>query len=237
MIRGELANSLDHDPDFRWRGESVTRVENLSDIVFALALGMIIFPASIPESYDELIRYLMTIIPATASFAVLVSIWHDHFTFFRRYGLADRRIMFLNVVLLFVVLFIAFPLRFVFDSLFAFFMMAVNGNFELAERIGMDFERSGQILALFGLGFMIVHLLFLMMHRHVLKKQTLLDLAASETVMTQRSTFFHLWTALLSALTAALAYFTFLNGFAGFILCATWILDPLAKRRYRLPKS
>ena len=38
MIRGEIARHLDHDPHFQWRGESVTRIENLSDIVLILAV-------------------------------------------------------------------------------------------------------------------------------------------------------------------------------------------------------
>jgi len=76
MLRGEIAKGLDHDPNFRWRGESVTRIENLSDIVFALALGMIISAAVVPQSYNELKLYLVSIIPATLAFATLVGIWH-----------------------------------------------------------------------------------------------------------------------------------------------------------------
>ena len=95
MLRGEIAKGLDHDPNFRWRGESVTRIENLSDIVFALALGMIISAAVVPQSYDELKLYLISIIPATLAFSTLIGIWHTHFTFFRRYGVADKRIIFL----------------------------------------------------------------------------------------------------------------------------------------------
>ena len=39
-------------------------------------------------------------------------IWHQHNLFFRRYGLQDAWTTFLNCVLLFVVLFYVFPLKF-----------------------------------------------------------------------------------------------------------------------------
>ena len=48
MIRRALKTHLDQDPYFQWRGDSVTRIENLSDIVFALALGMLVSSSSPP---------------------------------------------------------------------------------------------------------------------------------------------------------------------------------------------
>ena len=58
MLRGELIKSdglgLDNDPNFRWRGQAVTRIENLSDIVFALALGMLITTADPLRTFDDL---------------------------------------------------------------------------------------------------------------------------------------------------------------------------------------
>jgi hypothetical protein len=59
----------------------------------------------------------VSIIPIAAGFAMLVSIWNDHFLFFRRYALADGVIITLNTALLLLILYIAYPLRFVFDSL------------------------------------------------------------------------------------------------------------------------
>ena len=55
-MRTELAKHLDHDPHFEWRGQSVTRLENLSDIVFALALGMLLLTGAPPATFDELIE-------------------------------------------------------------------------------------------------------------------------------------------------------------------------------------
>lgn len=197
MLRGEIAKGLDHDPNFRWRGQAVTRIENLSDIVFALALGIIISAAVIPQTYDDLRGYLISIIPATAAFAVLIGIWHAHFTFFRRYGVVDKKIIILNAILLFVVLYLAYPLRFAFESFFAF-VLARGGDMSRIDMMQLDFSRSGNILGFFGLGFMVVHLIYILMHRHVLSKRDLLDLSATETLITKQSIFYHNGVAFLA---------------------------------------
>ena len=72
----------------------MTRIENLSDIAFALALGMLISGVDAPQSFEDLIRFLIYIIPAALGFAILLQVWTAHYTFFRRYGVADKRITF-----------------------------------------------------------------------------------------------------------------------------------------------
>ncbi|MDA8708698.1 TMEM175 family protein [Hellea sp.] len=236
MLRGEIAKGLDHDPNFRWRGESVTRIENLSDIVFALALGMIIASAVIPQSYEDLKGYLFSIIPATAAFALLVGIWHAHFTFFRRYGVADKKIIILNAILLFVVLYLAYPLRFAFEALFAY-LLTLTGDSSRAIVLRLDYERSGNILGFFGFGFMVVHALYFFMYRHVLNKFALLELTETELQITRQSVFYHCGTAILAIVMGSLAYFTQLNGFAGFILTLSALIGVLGRRKYPVTKE
>ena len=112
MLRETIAQRLDHDPLFKWRGDHVTRIENLSDIVFALALGMLVSATSPPTNFSELGAHLLNIIPVAAGFGLLLNLWNAHFVYFRRYGLADGQTIFLNACLLLVVLFLAYPLRF-----------------------------------------------------------------------------------------------------------------------------
>ena len=92
-MRDTVAKHLDHDPDFEWRGQTVTRIENLSDIVFALALGMLLLTGTPPQTFAQLIQFLISIIPVAAGFFILFTIWNAHFVFFRRYGLADNQIV------------------------------------------------------------------------------------------------------------------------------------------------
>ena len=58
---------------------------------------------------------LLLVIP----FALLVWIWSEHNTFFRRFGMQDAYTVALNAALLFVVLLYVYPLKFMFDRLFA----------------------------------------------------------------------------------------------------------------------
>lgn len=228
---------LDHDPDFRWRGEAVTRIENLSDIVFALALGMLISAASPPQTFGDLKGFLVSIIPVTAAFAVLVGLWNHHFTFFRRYGVADSWIIFFNAVMLFVVLYLAYPLRFAFDSFFWFVVSFATGDYSaLAER-GLSFEASGVILGYFGAGFGFIHILFALMYRHALKKKELLSLSLPEQIITRQAIFVHLATVAITLFMGAAAYFTPLNGMAGFIMAFTGFIYMTAPKLYPLPQN
>ena len=106
-MRTEIAKHLDHDPNFEWRGQTVTRIENLSDIVFALALGMLLLTGTPPQTFSELITFLINIVPVAAGFLILFMIWNAHFVFFRRYGIADNTVVLLNALLLLMVLFFA----------------------------------------------------------------------------------------------------------------------------------
>ena len=51
-------------------------------------------------------------VPFALMFAMVCWIWYEHNLFFRRYGLQDPWTVFLNCVLLFVVLFYVYPLKF-----------------------------------------------------------------------------------------------------------------------------
>lgn len=49
----------------------MTGIENLSDIVFALAFGMLVSWAARPQTFTQLTNHLMTILPVAAGFFML----------------------------------------------------------------------------------------------------------------------------------------------------------------------
>lgn len=51
-------------------------------------------------------------------FGILFWVWYDHYRFFRRYGLDDGLTTTLTGVLLFIVLFYVYPMKFLFSTLF-----------------------------------------------------------------------------------------------------------------------
>ncbi|MEL6687111.1 MAG: hypothetical protein AAFP97_05790 [Pseudomonadota bacterium] len=234
MIREVVGQQLDHDPNFRWRGESVTRIENLSDIAFAVALGMIVSGVDAPSTFPELIRFLIFIIPAAACFAV--QIWTAHYTFFRRYGVADRTIIVLNAVLIFLILYMAYPLRFVFDSLFAWIIGASTGDVSRYVEIGvMSFETSGEILAIFGAIYAAVYVNLALMYRYIRTKHETLDLNAYESSQTDRDHIYYWLAAILCVVVSLVAWLTPLNGFAGFFLSFNGLIAAFLNKRYPLP--
>src|SRR6185295_14776646 len=130
------------DP-LRWRGHEVSRLEGFSDTVFAFALTLLVVALEVPHSYDKLME-LMKGFPAFAcSFALLIWIWSEHNTFFRRYGLQDAWTITLNAVLLFLVLFYVYPLKFMFESMFSQFLPGELG------RVHMDIYQLANMSAIY----------------------------------------------------------------------------------------
>ncbi|MFW6412793.1 MAG: TMEM175 family protein, partial [Oceanicaulis sp.] len=76
-------SNLRGEPHFRWRSPEVSRVENLSDIVFALVLTLAA-AQTIPASFADLANLWRDALALTACFALILTIWHTHHVFFRR---------------------------------------------------------------------------------------------------------------------------------------------------------
>lgn len=235
MIRGALDDfkGLDHDPDFRWRGTNVTRIENLSDIVFAIALGMLITGVDAPRTLLDLRTFLINIVPTALGFCVLLGLWNGHYTFFRRYGVADRTIIVLNAVLIFVVLFMAYPLRFAFDSLFGYVTTLLTGDYSRSQALGLrSFRDAAEIITYFSLFYAAAFAVFAKMQAHVLKKRAALALNAHELAITQQIHFARWGQCLLALLSAALAWFTPLGPAAAALLTLFRPIYWWAARRY-----
>lgn len=107
-----FSSSAAADPDFRWRGGDVTRLEALSDGVFAITISLLVITLEVPENFHALADLIAQLPVFLASFLVLMAAWRAHFLFFRRFGLDDGATQLLNAIFLFLVLFFAFPLKF-----------------------------------------------------------------------------------------------------------------------------
>lgn len=236
MIREHVAQARDHDPQFAWRTTEVLRLENLSDIVFALALGILVSAGSTIQTFSDLTGYLISIIPIAAGFAMLVSIWNDHFIFFRRYALADGRIIVLNTALLLLILYIAYPLRFVFDSLFGFILMQA-GQMDRIAAMEVGYRESGIILAFFAAGFGAIYVTIALMYVRALSLADELGLTAREKVLTRRTLYVHFARVAAAMIVVALSGFTPLNGFAGFALGLIWPFAAIAGALTPLPRD
>lgn len=202
-------------------------MENLSDIVFALSVGMLVSSAEVPRSFEEVQHFLIGIIPVTAGFAVWLSVWQSHFTYFRRYALADRTVVFLNALLLLLILFVAYPLRYVFDSLFAWVIRALTGDVALFAELGLANTppgRSGIIMGYFATGYALIAVLFAILYIHALTRSNRLELNRDERALTRRSIANYLTLTVVASTVAVLATYTPMSAFAGFFLFGSYVI-------------
>lgn len=149
-----------------------TRLEAFSDAVFGFALTLLVVALEVPDSFADLEAVLGGFVAFAASFAVLYWIWYEHQRFFRRHPLADGRTILLNALLLFVVLFYVYPLKFMFTFLSAVFFR-IGG-----ERMAITLEQSRTLLVVYGLGFAAVFTIFGLMYRHAAGRAGILGLTA-----------------------------------------------------------
>lgn len=204
---------------FLRRSHDISRLEAFSDAVFAFALTLLVVSLEVPKSYTELIS-LMSGFPAFAGcFAVLVGIWYEHNLFFRRYGLQDGYTVLLNSILLFVVMFYVYPLKFMFDSGFAhFFAWTGHGVHP------MSLAQLGRASAIYGLGFIAVFVMFALLYFHAYRKRESLGLTPLEVFNIKSYAGHHLVSVAVGLLVVLIAVaaprnYTFISPMA---FCVMW---------------
>jgi uncharacterized membrane protein len=150
---------------FRLRGREVSRVEAFSDVVFGFALTLIVVSLEVPQSFAELMQAMRGFPAFAICFAVLTWVWHCHHTFFTRYALNDGITIALNAVLLFVVLFYTYPMKFMFSM--------ITG-------VGRRGGDAPTLFLIYGLGFAGIFAVFVAMYLRAWAKRDELELNALE---------------------------------------------------------
>ena len=183
FTRGDsVETGRDVEDDFLWRGEGVSRLENLSDIVFAFALSFLVASTDVPENFAQLQESLIGFFALAFCFAILLLVWHSHYTFFRRYGLEDGRTVWLNAILLFLILLFVYPLRFV-----AHFQTdMLLGRFETGQDLAavLALDQIPELQLVYSGGYAAVFAIFALLYRHAGKLHRQLELTPVERVLT-----------------------------------------------------
>ena len=215
------------------RRHDISRLEAFSDAVFAFALTLLVVSLDVPSSYDELMKLMAGFVPFAASFALLSWIWYEHNIFFRKYGLQDPWTTALNAVLLFVVLFYVYPLKFLFTAMFTFFI-PVLGN-----RLAITPPQLARIFGIYGAGFVVLFSMFGMLYLQAYRKRHELQLTRLEVFDVRASGYAHLVSAgvgLLASLIALVAPppVSLFSGFTYFLMGpAHWFYGVYSGQRRR----
>jgi uncharacterized membrane protein len=186
MIRSHAARGPRVEKSgFRWRGTEVSRLEALSDAVFGFAITLLVVSLEVPTTFAELLDLLRGLPAFAASFAVLFLVWLNQYRFFRRYGLEDAATIWLNAVLLFVILFFVYPLKFVFQIVV---VMMLGPAWFPTRHLHGDVVTAAQaptMLELFGAGYVAVFAIFALLHLHALRVGETLELTEMERFETR----------------------------------------------------
>lgn len=181
---------------FQARGHGGSRLEAFSDGVFALAITMLLISTSVPDNFTELVVFVKDLIPFAICSVFVYWIWQEHVTFFWRYGLTeDRLVNRLSFVLLMIVPFYVYALKFLMSWLVKLFSgLLYSGIFQIPPRevISEIYQKvpmadMPKLMVIYGLGFIAVFGIFAYLYWYALKHADALTLSDRERLETQFS--------------------------------------------------
>lgn len=156
------------------RHRDVSRLEGFSDAVFGFALTLLVVSLETPNTMDELRLMAGSFLPFVLMFAMVSWIWYQHNQFFRRYDLQDAWTIFLNSVLLFVVLFYVYPLKFLTLALVGPLTMPTEALPDITTVDGP------MLMALYSTGVLLIFVIFGLLHLHARARRSQLGLGEFE---------------------------------------------------------
>lgn len=220
---------------FVWRGREPTRVEALSDMVFAIALTMLVMSSDQPASFVELRDQFWGFPGFAVGFALLLLIWH-FYLFFRRFALADGWTTALNAAL-FLIVFLIYPLKFLVTMLARFVRQVLIGH----EAPSFTLLQARDALMMLSAGCAALFPVSALLDAHAQRRAGALALNADEVWLTRFSLWqqaVHCGVAALVVAVAALAPMPFAP-FTGFLFLLIgpliFLAAPLLRRGAQAP--
>ena len=222
MLKEHLySKKLGADPHFRWRGGEMSRIEAISDAVFAITITLLIVSSASSDRFFDIWKMVRDLPAFFVSFILIIYAWFEHYRFFRRYGLEDGWTVILNALFLFLIMILAYPLKF----LTTFLWYAIIGEntaslFSIPANAIGDFSvilQRKYMMYFYSLSIFSVFAVLALMHWHAYKKRALLELDKVEVFFTRVTLTHHMITLIIITLSLIVLYTTGNPGVSGIV--------------------
>jgi uncharacterized membrane protein len=211
LREARLKNTAAVVEGFRMRGREVTRLESFADAIFAFALTLLVVSLEVPKNFADLINTMRGFPAFAVCFLMLATIWNTHYKFSRRYGLDDPTTRFLTCVLLFIVLFYVYPLKFLFT-------LGTNDMiFGVSNGSGINRHELSTLYSIFGFGFAGIYFAFTLLYLHAWQLRDALDLSEVERLETRYITCRVLAVSVFGLIAAVLAWMPWFPSWGGLL--------------------
>jgi len=188
---------MPHAIPFRNRAHEVSRIEAFSDVIFGFAISLLVVSLEAPKTYEQMMEMLHGFLPFAICFWLFIDIWFEHHHFFKRYALQDQPTMFLNTLLLFVILFYVYPLKY----MFTLFTMGILG-----QRVELPAGGQTFLFTIYGIGVTAVFWILAALYHHAWKRRDDLQLNAVEIVDTRESIWDNFYMGIFGVVSIAIAH-------------------------------
>jgi len=202
----------------------VSRVEGFSDAVFAFAITLLVVSLEVPKTYHELMEVIRGFPAFAIGFALIFQVWWRHYKFFRTYDLEDAYVVSLTGVLLFVVLFYTYPLKFVWSLVFT----QLEGRAVTNDMITL--AQVPTLFVVYGAGVVAVFGILALLYSHAYRERRTLELSPIETLDTRAQIYSNVGVAGVGVLSVVVALVLGrvapnLVGIAGYLYCLIGIVE------------
>jgi uncharacterized membrane protein len=197
---------------------------DICEAVFGFAITLLVVSLEVPKTYHELMHVIRGFPAFAVCFALLFQVWWRHYRFFRSYDLEDGYIVALTGLLLFVVLFFVYPLKFMWSLPFA----GIQGSTMTDEVITQ--EQIPVLFEIYGAGVVATFSILTAMYRHAYARRAALELTPVEVLDTRVQIYRNLGIVAIGLTSILIAVFTARFapgqvGYAGLIYFAIGIVE------------